>query len=214
MGPNGAGKSTVLSALNVFFLEQASSPTPTGRLIDEDYFLKRTTEPVRITVTFGDLSEYALGELADYVRQDALVVTAEAVYDGASGAGSVRHFGQRLGMEAFRSFFEARKAAAKAEELKRLYLELQACFPDLPNATSTEARATALQDYEATHCEECALIESEDTFYGVGGKGKLARHVQWVFVPAVKDASEEGQESKEQRVRKAHCQSCRSARGL
>jgi hypothetical protein len=40
------------------------------------------------------------------------------------------------------------------------------------------------------------LIPSEDNFYGVNSTGKLAPFVQWVYVPAVKDAGEEGQESK------------------
>ncbi len=196
VGPNGAGKSTVLAALNVFFLEQASSPTPTGSLIDEDYFLKKVAEPVRITVVFSDLNQSARDELSDYVRQDTLVVTAEAVFDVGSATGQVRHCGHRLGMDPFRRFFEARKSSAKADELKTIFGELRDEFPDLPNASSTEARAKALQDYESEHSDQCELIESEDTFYGVGGKGKLAKHVQWVFVPAVKDAREEGQESK------------------
>jgi hypothetical protein len=41
------------------------------------------------------------------------------------------------------------------------------------------------------------LIPSEDQFYGVSkGADKLSQFIQWVFVPASKDFSEEGQESK------------------
>ena len=87
VGPNGAGKSTVLCALNVFFKEQDSSATDTSKLCDEDYFARKTNNPIRITVTFDDLSEQAKTDLADYVRQNELVVTAEAIYDEASGLG-------------------------------------------------------------------------------------------------------------------------------
>ena len=117
VGPNGAGKSTVLCALNVFFKEQDSSATDTSKLCDEDYFARKTDKPIRITVTFDDLSEKAKMELADYVRQNELIVSAEAIFDGETGLGYVRHFGQRLGMAEFRPFFDATKANAKADEI-------------------------------------------------------------------------------------------------
>ena len=72
VGPNGAGKSTVLTALNVFFQERAAAATDIRKLTSEDYFKKRTNDPVRITVTFDELSPEAQTELSDYVRQNEL----------------------------------------------------------------------------------------------------------------------------------------------
>src|ERR1044072_6370042 len=95
VGPNGAGKSAVLFALSVFFRDQGAAATDVTKLTDEDYFHKTTGDPVRITVTFDDLNTEARTELSDYVRQDALVVTAEAVFDPNTGFGQVKHFGQR-----------------------------------------------------------------------------------------------------------------------
>lgn len=55
----------------------------------------------------------------------------------------------------------------------------------------------ALRKYEAAGPEQCALIPSEDPFYGVSkGQGRLQRHMQWVYIPAVKDASSEQAEGK------------------
>lgn len=196
VGPNGAGKSTVLAALNVFFQERASSVTDVSKLIDEDYFRKKTDTPVRITLTFNELSQDAQTELAAYVRNGELFVTAEALFDEASGYGVVRHYGQRLGMEDFRPFFDAMKAGAKAGELTEIYDGLRQQFADLPNARSKDDKADAIRAYEAEHQGRCALIPSADDFYGVNSTGKLAKYVQWVYVPAVKDASEEGQEGK------------------
>jgi predicted ATPase len=196
VGPNGAGKSSVLSALNVFFREQTDSTTDTAKLIDEDYFLKNIAEPVRITVTFGDLSEQAQQELDAYVRQGELVVTAEAVFDVEARVGNVHYFGHRLGLHAFRGFFEQEKTGAAAGELKDIYSSLREQFPDLPAAGSKAANIAALRAFESENTESCALIRSEDNFYGVNSTGKLAQFVQWVFVPAVKDAGEEGQEAK------------------
>lgn len=91
VGSNGAGKSTVLRALNVFFKEQDSSATDTSKLCDEDFFGRQTDKPIRITVTFDDLTDEAKSELSDYVRQDELVVTAEAQFDPQTGIAQVRH---------------------------------------------------------------------------------------------------------------------------
>lgn len=196
VGPNGAGKSTVLAALNVFFQEKAGSPTDIAKLSDEDYFAKNTENAVRITVTFDELGEIAQQQLAAYVRQNELVVTAEATFDQGTGVGQVRHFGQRLGMGVFRPFFDAEKAGAKAPELTEIFNGLRNQFPDLPNPRSKDEKADALRQYEAAHPDQCIFIPSEDSFYGVNSTGKLAAFVQWVYVPAVKDAGEEGLESK------------------
>ena len=196
VGPNGAGKSTVLTALNVFFQERAAEATDIRKLTSEDYFKKRTNDPVRITVTFDELSPEAQTELSDYVRQNELVVTAEADFDEISGFGEVRHFGHRLGVEAFRSLFEKEKAGAKKPELDAIYNNLRQQFDDLPTAASKDAKKAELRQYEETHPNQCVLIPSGDDFYGVNSTGKLAVFVQWIFVPAVKDAGEEGLEAR------------------
>lgn len=194
VGPNGAGKSSVLAALNVFFKD--SSSFDPNNLEDEDYFCKDITKPIRITVTFNDLGENAVEELSDYVRQNELVVTAEAAFDPTTGFGSVKHYGQRLGIDEFRVFFESHKSKAKAEDLNTIYSGLQQQFADLPNARSKDDKADALRVYEAERPDRCALIPSEDVFYGINSTGKLSKFVTWVYVPAVKDAGEEVQEAK------------------
>jgi hypothetical protein len=55
----------------------------------------------------------------------------------------------------------------------------------------------ALQAYEADHADQCTLIESQDQFYGFSkGAGRLEKHLQWVYIPAVKDATSEQSETK------------------
>lgn len=196
VGPNGAGKSNVLAALNIFFREQAGSATDVNKLTDEDYFCKNTDEPIRITVTFDDLNQEAQDELSAYVRQGELVVTAEAVFDPAISSGAVKHYGQRFVMGAFRPFFEAEKNRASAAELTAIYDRLKVDYPDLPAARSKDDKKEGLQVFEAAHPELCQLAPSEDNFYGINSTGKLSNFVQWVYVPAVKDAGEEGLEGK------------------
>lgn len=196
VGPNGAGKSSILAALNIFFKDQ-SSAFDTTNLEDEDYFCLDTANPVRITVTFDELNQTALEELSNYVRQNELIVTVEAVFDTNTRYGSVKHYGHRLGFEEFRIFFDREKAKASANDLSTVYTGLQQQFPDLPNARSKDDKADALRIYEAGHLDHCVLIPSEDSFYGINSTGKLAKFVTWVFVPAVKDASDEIEEAKD-----------------
>lgn len=197
VGPNGAGKSTLLAAMNVFFRQHKDSKTDLSKLSVEDFHHKNVNDPIKITVTFCDLSSQAKADLADYVRQEKLIVSAVAKYDPGSGSAEVRQFGNRLGMSDFRRYFEAVKRGESASFLKELYAELKSEFPGLEDAKTKQAMEEALQDYESKNPSACTLIPSEDQFYGATkGINRLAPHLQWVFVPAAKDITEESQESK------------------
>ncbi len=197
VGANGAGKSTVFSALHVFFRHYKDSKTDLSKLIDKDFHHSNTKEPIIIRVTFKDLNEQAKLDLRDYVRQDKLVVTAEATYDEPSQKAEVKQYGNRLGFQDFREYFEMDKAGKKAAELVAFYNQLKEKYADLPAVKTKDAMADALKEHEASHSEECVLIPSEDQFYGATkGASKLAPHIQWVFVPGAKDVTEEGEESK------------------
>jgi putative ATP-dependent endonuclease of OLD family len=71
VGPNGSGKSTILAALNVFFRQYKDSKTDLSKLSAEDFHHKNVKDPIKITVTFNDLSAASTSDLSDYVRQGA-----------------------------------------------------------------------------------------------------------------------------------------------
>ena len=197
VGPNGAGKSTILTALNVFFRESENIPTDLSQLDSEDFHCKKTESPIRITVTFTDLNQEAQDDFADYVRQDRLVVSAVATYGQAAGPAEVKQFGQRLGMYAFAPFFKALDEGKRVAELKEIYANLQSTFTDLPPSGTKDKMVQTLRDYETAHSNDCELIPSEDQFYGFSkGANRLAKHIQWVYVPAVKDATSEQVEAR------------------
>ena len=211
VGPNGAGKSTVLTALNVFFRESENLQTNLNQLEQEDFHCKNTEAPILITVTFCNLSEEAQDDFSDYVRHGRLVVTAAATFDEASGTAQVKQYGQRLGMTALRPFFEALDGAKKVSELKKNYNELRVTYPDLPVPGTKDAMMTALRNFEAARPDECELIPSEDQFYGFSkGANRLAKHVQWVYVPAVKDATSEQVEARNSALGKLLARTVRS----
>ncbi len=211
VGPNGAGKSTVLTALNVFFRESENLPTDLSQLEQEDFHCKNTAAPIRITVTFTDLSEEARDDFSDYVRQGQLVVTAVASFDEATGKAQVKQYGQRLGMTVLRPFFEAVDGGKRVAELKDIYNGLRETYADLPAPGTKDAMVTSLRDFEAARPDECKLIPSEDQFYGFSkGANRLAKHVQWVYVPAVKDATSEQVEARNSALGKLLARTVRS----
>ena len=195
VGPNGGGKSTVLTALNVIFRYTADSTTNVADLDIEDFHHKTTDKPVTITATFGELSEEAQRDFANYVRNGKLIITAEAKWNGTNAP--VKHYGQREGMLDFAKFFAAEGDGAKVDELKKLYAEIQSTYSELPPPGTKATMISALRDYEARHPEKHSVMQSEDLFYGVSkGKDLLDKYVQWIFVPAVKDVSTEEFERK------------------
>ena len=149
VGPNGAGKSTILTALNVFFRESENLPTDLSQLDQEDFHCKHTNKQIQITVTFTDLDDEAQEDFSDYVRQDQLVVSAVATFDGAIGSAQVKQYGQRLGMRAFTPFFEAAGAGKKVSQLKEIYAGLRETCLDLPAPGTKDAMIKALHDFEA-----------------------------------------------------------------
>jgi predicted ATPase len=198
VGPNGAGKSTVLAALNVFF-QETSSTTEVTSLTKEDFHNGNTDVPVEITVTFSDLSAAAKESLGHYVRHDELVVTAIAKFDPVSGKAPVEQFGERLIFKQFSPFFEDEKNKALVDALRARFGEVTAGlsdFPALGNKPTKAAMIEALRKYEEERPQICERQRSSDLFYGSSrGKGKLEPYLQWVYLPAVKDASEEAEEA-------------------
>lgn len=195
VGANGAGKSTILCALNVFFRE-ATNATDVQALSIEDYHKKNTEERIEITVTFHHLSDAAKTDLRDYVRGDELIVSAVAEFDAGSGRASVRQVGSRMGMQEFTPFFKAFDTE-NAANLGAMFDEYRQHYPDIEQARSKGDRKDALIAFEQSHKDLLVPLESEDTFYGIGGSSKLRNHMQWVYVPAVKDASQEQSDSRD-----------------
>jgi hypothetical protein len=181
----------------VFFRDTTESPTNLVDLQEQDFHSKQTSKPVRITVTFEDLSEEAQKDFRDYYRQGKLIISAEATWDPIAGIGTVKQFGQRMGMAAFKGFFKALGDKKPVSELKDAYESIRKEFPELPKPGPKDAMAEALHEYETNHPQLSESIESEDQFYGISrGTNRLERYIQWVCVPAVKDASTEQVEAK------------------
>lgn len=197
VGCNGAGKSTLQNALNVFFRQYKDSKTDLSKLSVDDFHHRDTSKPIQITVEFTNLSKEAVDELSAYVRHDKLIITAKAEYDEKTQRAEVKQYGNRLVISDFRVWFDAEKSGSKVDELKVIYNTIKLKYNDLPAPTTKAAMQSALNLFESQNLELCELVPSEDQFYGVSkGANRLANYIQWVYVPASKDISEEGDESK------------------
>ena len=99
----------------------------------------------------------------------------------------------------------------KVADLKQFYIELRNTHPDLPSPGAKNTMTDALRAYEAQRLGECELIPSEDQFYGFSkGANRLSQHVQWVYVPAVKDATSEQIEARNSALGKLLARTVRS----
>jgi putative ATP-dependent endonuclease of the OLD family len=159
------------------------------QLQEEDFHLKNTSLTIKITVTFCDLSPEARTDFKHYFRNGELVVSAVANFSQQSGRAEVVQHGSRMVMREFVPFFDLLNAKALVV-LKPAYAAIRSEFPDLPVPGTKDAMIAALHDYEESHPERCTLIESPAEFYGFSkGASLLEKYVEWIYVPAVKDAS-------------------------
>ena len=179
VGPNGSGKSNVFHALNVFFRDTQTPGLNPTLLEEEDFHSKNTGEPVRITVTFTDLSEDAQKDFDHYYRQEQLVVSAVAKFNSDTGTAEVKQYGQRMGIDRFRRFFKAWDEKKLKPELKTIYEEIKKDFPKLPAPETRDQMNEALRAYEESHSEECISIPSEAQFYGFSkGTNLLDKYIE------------------------------------
>lgn len=202
VGPNGAGKSTVLTALRIFFRDTADTATDLQSLGEEDFHNKDVKHDIVITVVFRGVEAEAQQELQHYYRNGQLVISAVAHWDEGTRRAEVVQHGERLVIKAFAPYFEALKAKKTAQDLTKIFEDIRTSHPDLPEAKSGPQRTEALANYEAAHPERLELVRSADQFYGfTKGESRLQKFIQWIFVPAVKDASAENTEGKKNALR-------------
>ena len=197
VGANGSGKSAIIKALNIFFYHNPEGPGTSAKITAEDFHQKDVSNPIRVELEFADLSESAKNDLSHYVRDGKLRVFTKVTFDHSTEQGTPLQHGIRPGIEGFREFFVAERDGKRVDHLKTLFAELRERYPELP-AVGTKARMVeALRAYEDDHPELCTEMESEQQFYGATkGQDRLSKHIQWIYIPAVKDASSEDTESR------------------
>ncbi|GBE29029.1 MAG TPA: ATP-dependent endonuclease [Bacteroidetes bacterium] len=190
VGANGTGKSTVLHALRLFYAQ----PEKRGGVVSvsmQDFFNRDSSKAIEITCTYEELSDNERDRFGDRVQDDSLSVTRVLDAEGNS-----KLHGSRLMHGAFKLI----RSASAAKDMKSAYDDLKNDNPkysDLPKWTKKDDAEPALQEWEHTHPEDCSLNLDEGAFFGWGnvGKGKLDSSTKFIMVPAVRDASEDAEDS-------------------
>jgi len=187
VGPNGAGKSTFLQAIRVFY-------DITARLGIEDFYGRRTEQPIVIRATYGDLRDDELDAFKPYVQQGLLTVTKRIAW--ADGKMEQKYFGSA---EQVPAFAPIRAARTKTEQISQWNEVVESgVLRDIAEKAKRGQDVEALmRDYETAH-PDVQPIEKEEQFFGprnIGG-GKLDNYTKFVYLPAVRDVAEETMEGK------------------
>ncbi|MCV3239782.1 ATP-dependent nuclease [Mesorhizobium sp. ZC-5] len=190
VGPNNCGKSTALRALSIFFGGSAKSNT----ISSADFYIgTEEEEELSLKFQFSGVEGEAANELGHYVRNGR--VTFELKAQRNSGIISVQCKGIRHGIPALAQFF----AATRAGDRRPIYDQLRAENGDeLPVWRNMADAEAAVRAFEAARPDQHIEIPSEENAYGATGPVPILRkYIDWIYVPAVKDASTEASEQRE-----------------
>ncbi|ASJ05368.1 ATP-dependent nuclease [Thermococcus barossii] len=187
IGRNGAGKSSVLKALELFF-------NPNAKYSEEDFYARNTDSPIKITVTFELTNEQEINEFRGYVIEEngKRYMKVVKIMKFPPSKSNQTYHGITMGIPQFSEL------PSKKEDLIKKYNKLRSEFPGLPdlgeNPTKKKILET-LKEYEANHPEKKKPVLKDIQFFGYRevGKGKIGKFMKLIFVPAVKDVSEEAE---------------------
>lgn len=188
VGRNGSGKSSFLSALEAFY-------DPSAKVTPEDFFAQDTTKDIEIAVTYGDLSSEEIERFSGYMENGTLTVAR--VFSGPQGgAKSGTYHGARLQNP---DFIEIRNAGS-AMNVRNKYNEIRQkeTYSSLPTAGSEAAVRSELRKWEEQYPDQCARIRDDGQFFGFTqvAQGYLGQHTKFIYVPAVRDASQDATEKR------------------
>ncbi len=180
IGTNGSGKSALLHALRFFFGDLALDDADTW---GEDPDL---TVEVALTAEIGNEDR----ALAPFLDNGAIwVARRSAPLGGKRGASYVT---RRKG----NPDFDGIRAETTATAAKALYQALDGeKYGDLPAWTNFPNLQGVLDTWEQDHPDNLEWVEDDSIGFGTG-RIDLVKHIEPVFVPAVRDAASESEDSR------------------
>jgi putative ATP-dependent endonuclease of the OLD family len=187
VGPNGSGKSAFLKAIDLFY---STSP----KLTAEDFYNADTGTSIQITVTFSDLDAAEKKQFSKYLQGDELsVVRVLSLEDGKQ---SDKYHGSTLQSP---DFVAIRKAGS-ATAMKELYARLQdkEQYKTLPKWKNRDDSLAALTEWETANQSVCTRERDDGQFFGFKQveQGYLGRSTRYLYIPAVREASEDASEGR------------------
>jgi len=192
VGANGAGKSSLLKALDLFY-----SPTP--KIDGEDFYNGDNSKEISVTITFKELSEKAREQFASYLQDGKLSV--ERVFAMEEKKTIWKYHGSILKDPNLKGVREGltikdRGTTAKAEYEKVRSLQGYENLPAWPR--KLDDAQEILKKWESEHPSLCTRERDEGQFFGFKevAQGYLGRYTRFLYIPAVRDASDDSIEGR------------------
>lgn len=187
LGGNGAGKSTVLKAIEKFYSKTSSIEL-------DDFFGRKASNPIEIALTFTGFSGDERDRFGDRIQNGEMTVTR--VFEDGSSRSNGRYYGATLQHP---MFFDIRNANG-ANPQRTLFRQFIQDNPDygfeaVGAANQIEPQLAA---WEENNPDQCELMRDDGQFFGFSnvGRGNLEKSTSFVFIPAVRDASEDALDSR------------------
>lgn len=191
VGPNGAGKSTFLRALELFYSSSA-------RVDIEDFYNSETASEIVVSVTFTGLSKEAAEFFKSYLQGSTL--TVERVFRWDGGKSAATYHGASLQNPDFRGIRDGLTVKDRGNTARTEYdaIKSRPEYADLPAWSNLVSVEPALTKWEADHSDVCERQRDDGRFFGFSevARGYLGRFTRFLFIPAVRDASDDAAEGR------------------
>ena len=180
VGANGAGKSTFLHALGLFQGTESAG--------EEDYYNRDTSRDIEIQITFADLRDSARDEFSMHIKNNELCVACTIRWKDGKAVPTLRPYS--LSSPDIDAVLDAPDEDS-ARTLHAQLLERRRCR-DLPGWSGLPETKRRLREWKSRNPDRCSVrYGAEDLFGGsLAGQIRLAKHVWFHPVPAVRDAAE------------------------
>jgi len=193
VGANGSGKSSFLHALRLFY-----STNP--KITFEDFYNRNIENEISIAITFRDLSDKAKELFSRYLQNERLTVERVFYFTNEGKVVSIYH-GATLQNPEFYKVKESFDVKDRGKTAQHQYEELRKIekYRVLPEwSRRLQDNFEKLVQWEAENLDKCIRARDNGQFFGFTevAQGYLGGFTQFLFIPAIKEATDEAYESK------------------
>lgn len=166
---------------------------PNARYTENDFYNNDTSQNILITVTFARLNNEEQQLFRKYLEGDEMTVEKELRWP--PNRGNQTYHGTSLKNAHFDNFRLAKGVNLRKEYEKLRRTREYSIFPPYSNQETAEK---TLADWEQANPDKCTRQRDDGRFFGFRevGEAHLERFTKFLFVPAVRDASEDATEGR------------------